>query len=347
MNPLCLHRALVSVTGPDMGLALAIGNFDGVHRGHQAILDATRIAASEHALTPAAMTFEPLPREYFSRIRHDAPAAPARLMGLTEKLAAFARAGMQHAFVPRFNAAFAGQSPEQFIAKLAAMRVRWLMVGEDFRFGMRRAGDVATLRTAGERHGFTVQTIADIEADGHRISSTAVRDALARGDLAAAKTMLGRVYSIVGRVKHGKKLGRTLGFPTANISLGGAARQRHPALSGVFAVRCRLVTRGLEGVAGTGKTGAGTILNGVANLGTNPVVSSENRHHLEVFLFDYPNETSGELYGWRLDVSFIEKIRDEQKFASLDALVTQMHDDTRQAKHILRMMEDKPDGPKN
>jgi len=140
--------------------------------------------------------------------------------------------------------------------------------------------------------------------------------------------MLGRPYAITGRIAHGKKLGRTLGFPTANVALSG----RKPALAGVFAVKCRLVTRGLEGVAGE----VGTVLDGVANLGTNPVVSSENRQHLEVFLFDF----SGDLYGKRLQVNFIEKIRDEQNFASLDALVTQMHDDTARAKKILSRVND-------
>lgn len=333
MTTLKLNRVLLNDVSP---LALAIGNFDGVHLGHQAILAATLAAAHEHGLTPAAMSFEPLPREYFGRIRHDSPAPPARLMSLSEKLAAFAHAGIKLAFVPRFNAAFAGQSPDAFIARLVAMRVQWLMVGEDFRFGMRRAGDVATLRAAGDHYGFVVESIADIEKYDRRISSTAIRDALAGGNIPAASAMLGKPYRIVGRVKHGKKLGRTLGFPTANVTLGYGARQRNPAVSGVFAVRCRLVTRGLEGVAGK----VGTILNGVANLGTNPVVSSENRHHLEVFLFDY----AGDVYGQRLEVTFIEKIRDEQKFASLDALVTQMHDDVARAKNILRMSND---GPKN
>lgn len=338
MTQLTLHRSLPAISG-DAGMALAIGNFDGVHLGHQAILKATSDFASKHALTSAAMSFEPLPREYFSRIRRESPPPPARLMGLSEKLAAFAQAGIQHAFIPQFNAPFASQSPDEFIASLVAMRVRWLMVGEDFRFGVRRSGDVALLRAAGVRHEFAIETLADIEQHGQRISSTAIRDALTTGNLTIAEAMLGRPYAITGRVKHGKKLGRTLGFPTANVSLGCAARQRQPALAGVFAVRCRLVTRGLEGVAGK----AGRILDGVANLGTNPVVSSENRHHLEVFLFDF----DGDLYGQRLEVSFIEKIRDEQKFASLDALVTQMHDDTVRAKNIFRMMEGKTDGPES
>jgi len=339
MKPLSLHRSFTPISLGGRGLALAIGNFDGVHLGHQAILKATSDFAGKHALTSSALSFEPLPREYFNKIRRESPAPPARLMGLSEKLAAFTQTGIQHAFIPQFNATFAGQSPDDFIASLVGMRVRWLMVGEDFRFGTRRSGDVAMLRTAGTRHGFAVETLADIEDRRQRVSSTAIRDALAAGNLASANAMLGRPYSIIGRVKHGKKLGRTLGFPTANVSLGCAARQRTPAVKGVFAVRCRLVTRGLEGVAGK----AGVILNGVANLGTNPVVSSENRHHLEIFLFDF----AGDLYGQRLEVSFIEKIRDEQKFASLDALVTQMHDDVARSKNILRMTEGKTDGPES
>jgi riboflavin kinase/FMN adenylyltransferase len=274
------------------------------------------------------MTFEPMPSEFFARVRNDAGLAPPRMMSVVEKLAVFSKAGIQLAFIPRFDAVFAAQSPDEFIAWLVRMNVRWLMVGEDFRFGARRAGDVATLRAAGESHGFSVETMGDIAADAVRISSTTIRNALSRGDLQAARRMLGSPYAIVGRVKHGKKLGRTLGFPTANVSLGCNMRRRKPALSGVFAVKCRLVTRGLEGVASKD----GTVLNGVANLGTNPVVSSENHHHLEVFLFDY----SGDLYGQRLEVAFIEKIRDEQKFASLDALVTQMHDDVARAKTIFR-----------
>ena len=330
-----LHRRLANILDHSHGLALAIGNFDGVHLGHQAILRAAVMAACERALTPAAMSFEPLPREFFTRVRADAPMPPRRLMSLTEKLGAFANAGIREAFVPRFDLAFAAQTPDEFIARLVDMNVRWLMVGEDFRFGSRRAGDVDMLRAAGVRHRFVVEAMQDIVAHGTRISSTAIRDALAQGQMTSANSMLGRPYAIVGRIKHGKKLGRTLGFPTANVSLGCTARQRNPAVRGVFAVRCRLVTRGLEGVAGK----VGTVLNGVANLGTNPVVSSENRHHLEVFLFDF----SADLYGQRLEVAFIEKIRDEQEFASLDALVRQMHDDVAKAKNLLRMIDDGPE----
>jgi riboflavin kinase/FMN adenylyltransferase len=308
-------------------LALAIGNFDGVHLGHQAILSATLAAARDLKLSPAALTFSPLPREYFSAKNPAALPAPARLMSVSEKLAAFHRAGLENVIVIRFCAAFAAQTPTEFLDALRDANVRWLMVGEDFRFGAKRAGDVAQVREYGAKHGIAVHTMGDVRREsGERISSSSIRDALSGGNLHAAASMLGRPYAITGRVAHGKKLGRTLGFPTANIALSG----RKPALAGVFAVKCRPVTRGLEGVAGD----VGEILDGVANLGTNPVVSSENRQHLEVFLFDY----SGDLYGKRVQVSFIEKIRDEQNFASLDALVTQMHDDTARAKKILSRM---------
>jgi riboflavin kinase / FMN adenylyltransferase len=329
-----LHRRICAVGKP---IALAIGNFDGVHLGHQAILDSARNAASRLGFESAALTFSPLPREYFARMQHDATRAPARLMSVTEKLAALHHHGMAHVFMPRFNAAFAALSPLQFLNQLHAANVRWLMVGEDFRFGEKRAGDVAMMREFAREHGITVETMADISTpNGTRISSSSIREALKLGKLDEARAMLGYSYAITGRVTHGKKLGRTLGFPTANVSLTGRVSGKHAALHGVFAVQCCLVTRGLEGVAG-GVENAGDILNGVANLGSNPVVSTaDNRLHLEVFLFD----NIGDIYGKRLKVTFIEKIRDELKLASLDALVTQMHDDTAKAKMILSRISD-------
>ncbi|MBL8511938.1 MAG: bifunctional riboflavin kinase/FAD synthetase [Betaproteobacteria bacterium] len=324
MSRLCLYRQLQAIDRP---LVLAMGNFDGVHRGHQAILAAACKGALDLGFSPAALTFHPLPREYFAMLRDDPNLAPARLTSTTEKLAALQLAGMEAAFMPRFDARFAAQSPDAFIQQLRAMQVRRLLVGEDFRFGAGRSGDVTTLQKAGKVYGFTVEAMADIVDEGAtRISSTAIRQALDSADLSTAQRLLGRPYAITGRVIHGKKLGRTLGFPTANISL----TRRKPALSGVFAVRCKLVSRGLEGVAGGTAGEAVNTLQGVANLGTNPVVSSENRHHLEVFLFDF----SGDLYGQRLQVEFIEKIRDEQAFPSLDALILQMQDDVTQAKNI-------------
>ena len=320
-----LHRALAPVGAP---LALAIGNFDGVHRGHQAILAAGIEAAREHGLAFAAMTFYPLPREFFGKLKNDTSFAPPRLMNTTEKLAALSDTGVEHVFMPRFDAKFAAQSPEDFVSALTRMNVRWLMVGEDFRFGAKRGGDSETLRRAGAQRGFMVETMPDVVIGIEKISSSAVRDALSHGQLDVAARMLGRPYSIIGRVMHGKKLGRTLGFPTANITL----TSRKPALSGVFAVQCRLVTRGLEGVAGIERIKAGRILNGVANLGTNPVVSVDGHHHLEVFLFDF----AADVYGQRLVCTFIEKIRDEQNFESLTALCRQIDDDASKAKNILR-----------
>lgn len=316
----------ISATGSR--LALAVGNFDGVHLGHQAILRATTAAAQRLQLDSAALTFAPMPREFFAYRQNNPVLAPPRLMSVGEKLTAFAEAGLDHVFVPRFDERFSRQSPADFLQSLRAADVRWMMVGDDFRFGAKRTGDVGLMRQFGAAHGIEVEAMSDvvIGASGVRVSSSAIREALAAGRLSVAAEMLGRPYAITGRVTHGRKLGRTLGYPTANIALSG----RKPALAGVFAVKCQLVSRGLEGVAGD----VGEILDGVANLGTNPVVSSENRQHLEVFLFDY----SGDLYGKRVQVSFIEKIRDEQNFASLDALVTRMHDDAARAKKILSRM---------
>jgi len=325
--PVKLYRKLEPIGRP---LALAIGNFDGVHRGHQALLRATGLAARMFRLTPAAMSFHPLPREFF------APAdAPPRLMSTPEKMAAIHRQGIQHIFLPRFDRAFADQSAAAFIDTLKAMQVQYLVVGGDFHFGARRSGNIETLRAA-TTPDFQVECIHEVadevgQPGVARVSSTAIRAALADGDLPHAAAMLGGHYRIVGRVLHGRKLGRTLGFPTANVALS----RRKPPLSGVFAVRCNLVTRGLEGVAGGVQSGNGSTLFGVANLGTNPVVSSENRPHLEVFLFDF----DGDLYGQRIAVEFIEKIRDERNFAGLDALTVQMHDDANRARAILARMK--------
>ncbi|HEX4857873.1 MAG TPA: bifunctional riboflavin kinase/FAD synthetase [Usitatibacteraceae bacterium] len=309
------------------GLALAIGNFDGVHLGHQAILADTVAAARQRGLKPAAMSFYPLPRELFAH--RAGQELPVRLMSVTEKLAAFRHSGLDMAILAHFTPAFAGQSPMVFLDSLDQARVRWIMVGADFRFGAKRAGDIGWLRREGAARGIEVHAHSDVAIDRRRVSSTGVREALAGGALESAQRMLGRRYAMVGRVLRGRQLGRTLGFPTANVALSG----RRAALTGVHAVQCRLIaTRGLEGVAGK----AGTILNGVANLGTNPVVSSENRQHLEVFLFDF----SGDLYGRRLEVTFIEKIRDEVKFDGLEALVRAMHDDAERARTILRTIDD-------
>lgn len=289
--------------------ALAIGSFDGVHRGHQALLEATRRAAAERGIASAVLTFEPLPREFF-----DLATAPARLTSLGEKLHQLAWAGIDTAFVERFDAGFAALDADDFAARLArGYGARWVLVGHDFRYGRRRAGDVDSLRAAGQRLGFEVAVMEPVNDAEGRISSTRVRAALAAGDLAEAAQLLGRPYAICGHVVHGEKRGRTLGYPTANVRL---ARPK-PALAGIYAVKCRgAATRGLEGVA---------------SLGTNPAVRQDGRATLEAFLFDF----SGDLYGARLSIEFVKKLRDEAHFASLEALTAQIARDCEAARAAL------------
>jgi riboflavin kinase / FMN adenylyltransferase len=325
-----LNRPLANANG--RGLALAIGNFDGVHEGHRAILAQLRGYAAAHNLQAAVMSFEPLPREYFARAKNivnSQSSQPARLSSVIEKAAYLQRDGIEGLFIAKFNAAFSTQTPAQFIATLVKLNLKRLMVGADFRFGANRAGCVQTLQQAGAALGFTVEVLDDVTAEGLRVSSTQLRQKLSHwaADSHAKDALntgfLKHPYSIVGRVIHGKKLGRTLGFPTVNIALG-ALRRLKPALHGVFAVNCSLVSRGLEGVAGE----ALQTWKGVANLGTNPAVQSDGKYSLEAFLFDY----SGDLYGKRLRIEFVAKIRNEANFASLDALMVQMHDDCAKAK---------------
>ncbi len=322
-----LKRPLPNANG--RGLALAIGNFDGVHEGHRAILAQLTSYAAQHNLQPTVMSFEPLPREYFAAQSNTQDAQPARLSSVIEKAAYLQRDGVEGLFIAKFNQAFSAQTPAQFIETLVKLKLKYLMVGADFRFGGQRAGDVRTLQQAGVVHGFTVEVLADVTVNGLRVSSTQLRQKLANWPLqtiaedALNTGFLKHNYAIVGRVIHGKKLGRTLGFPTVNIALGHARRQK-PALHGVFAVKCTLVSRGLEGVAGDGLQ----TFNGVANLGTNPAVQSGGKYSLEAFLFDF----SGDLYGKRLRIEFVAKIRNEANFVSLDALMVQMHDDCDKAK---------------
>ena len=290
--------------------ALAIGSFDGVHRGHAAMIERVKAQALALGLESAVLTFEPLPREFFS------PAsAPARLTSLRERLEAIAALGIDTAFVQRFDARFAGLGAEEFGLRLRNRHAcRWVMIGADFRYAAQRSGDAASLAAAGQRLGFEVAVLPTIAAGGERISSTRVRDALARGDFAAAAGLLGRPYAISGRVVHGAKRGRTLGFPTANVRLG----RPKAALHGVFAVKCfGSTTRGLEGVA---------------SLGINPAVADRGPATLEAFLFDF----SGDLYGRRLTIEFVKKLRDEAHFASLDELAAQIRRDCDAARDFFR-----------
>ena len=293
--------------------AIAVGSFDGVHRGHAAMLGELRRAAAARRLEPAMLTFEPLPREFFAPRE-----APARLTTLAEKLALVAAQGIETAIVERFDRAFASLTPREFAERLARHhRARYVLVGPDFRYGKGRAGNCASLAESGRALGFAVEVLAPVALEGERVSSTLVREALARGDLERAARLLGRRYAICGRVVHGAGRGRSLGFPTANVRLG----RTRPALAGIFAVKCfGAATRGLEGVA---------------SLGTNPAVRSDGRSTLEAFLFDF----SGDLYGRRLTVEFVKKLRDEAHFASLDALAAQIRRDCEDARECFRSLD--------
>ena len=292
-------------TDPKQPLALTVGNFDGVHRGHQGMLARLVEAAEDLNLVPAVMTFDPHPREFF------APAsAPPRLSSLRSKLRLFATYGVHTTVIARFDARLASLEATAFIEDILERRLntRWILVGDDFRFGKGRVGDLELLRAHAKT--FTVEEMHTIEVEGERVSSTAVREALARGELAHAAKLLGRPYAIAGRVAHGDRLGRNLGFPTANLPL------RHkPALSGVFAVR----VHGLESV---------TPRTGVASLGVRPTVKHDGRPLLETFLFDFDEN----IYGRRISVEFVHKLRDEERYDTVDALTRQIRVDADQAR---------------
>ncbi|MFW5969744.1 MAG: bifunctional riboflavin kinase/FAD synthetase [Halofilum sp. (in: g-proteobacteria)] len=292
------------------GCAVTIGNFDGVHLGHQAVIEQLMARARALGVPGCVVTFEPHPREFF-----DPAHAPARLSRLRDKLAAIDRLGVDRVLVLRCDRTLTDLSPEAFIDELliAGLDVRHLVVGDDFRFGHRRAGDFSTLAVAGERHGFGVEAATTYVIGGERVSSTRVREALAAGDLDAAAELLGGRYTMRGRVVHGQKLGRDLGYPTANIPLDG-----YPLpLTGVIAVLAC--------------TADGRRLPGVANLGWRPTVAG-TRPLLEVYAFDF----SGDLYGQHLAVELVELLRPEEHFESLDILVERMHDDARRARAVLQ-----------
>jgi len=280
-------------------VALTIGNFDGVHLGHQAMLSELVRAARGLGLPACVLTFEPHPREFFAPDQ-----APVRLTSLREKIELLAARGIDRLHVCRFNYELAQVSAPQFIERVLVegLGVRWLLVGDDFRFGARRAGNFVTLARAAPRFGFEVKAMESVILDGERVSSTAVRTALAAGDLARAARLLGRPYSISGRVVRGDGLGRKLGFPTANVQM----KHNRPPLTGIFAVEVSGATD--------------RVLRGAASLGVRPTVTERGRPVLEVHLLNF----DGELYGEHLRVDFLHKLRDEEKYADLATLTRQI-----------------------
>jgi riboflavin kinase/FMN adenylyltransferase len=290
---------------------LAIGNFDGVHLGHAALLRRLAKVAESSRLAPTVLTFEPHPREFFAP-----ESAPARLTTLREKLELLAECGATQAMICPFNAAFAALSADEFIEQVlvSGCQVRHLIIGDDFRFGRGRTGDFALLQAAGQRFGFAVEAMGSVTVDGERVSSSAVRQALATGNMARAALLLGRPYIIDGQVSHGDKVGRQLGFATANIRI----RHNPLPMTGVFAVE----------VGGLGERP----LPGVANLGIRPTVGG-TRPLLEVHLFDFDRD----IYGAHISVRFVHKLRDEQRFPNFDALKAQIAADAAAARAFFKL----------
>ncbi|MHB1351761.1 MAG: bifunctional riboflavin kinase/FAD synthetase [Thiobacillus sp.] len=291
--------------------ALTIGNFDGLHLGHKAMLARLQAVARARGLPSCVLSFEPHPREFFAPEQ-----APARLSSLREKAECLQRLGIDRLHVFRFDRAFSSLPAEAFIEQVLdrTLQARYVLVGDDFRYGAKRAGDFALLQQAGSRLGFDAEHLPTVEIAGERASSTAVRHALAAGELEHAARLLGRPYSISGRVVHGDKLGRAIGFPTANIQL----RHNRPPLLGIFAVELC----GLNGEP----------LQGVASLGRRPTVKgAEAVPVLEVHLFDF----DADIYGRRVQVDFLHKLRDEEKYPDLDSLVVQIRRDVENARQFL------------
>ncbi|MEN9435443.1 MAG: hypothetical protein RIR09_98 [Pseudomonadota bacterium] len=296
--------------------ALTIGNFDGVHRGHQAMLALLRAEAQQRAVPSCVLTFEPHPRDYFAALHQKPELAPARVGTLRDKLTDLAHCGVDQTVVLRFDAQLAAQSPQAFIDSVLckSLGARYVLVGDDFRFGAKRAGDYALLDAAGDTAGFDVARMNSYEVHNLRVSSSAVRDALGEGRMQDAARLLGKAYCISGHVVHGRKLGRTLGFKTLNLRFA----HWKPAASGIFAV----LVHGLSDQP----------LQGVANLGIRPSLDPADvnggRVLLETHCLDWPQLLGSEgAYGKIIKVELLHKLHDELKYDSLDALTQGIHQD--------------------
>jgi len=298
-------------------LALTIGNFDGVHLGHQAILERLKQAANRLQLSACIMIFEPHPREFLTPNQ-----SPTRLTSLREKLEIFAELGIDRVQICHFNHSFAQISAQSFITDilLKQLNVRWLLVGDDFRFGAKRMGDVSLLKAHSQQaNQFEVEVMADFSINHIRVSSTAIREALSAGNMVLAQQLLGRPYSMSGRIVNGEKLAKQLGFPTANIHF----KHNRPPLQGIFAVE--VISRASSKLP--------RVMQGVASLGVRPTTHNSNKLILEVHLFDFDQE----IYGQHLQVNFLHKLRDEEKYADLETLIEQIKQDIINAKNYFRL----------
>jgi riboflavin kinase/FMN adenylyltransferase len=304
-----LIRGLVNLHERQRGCVVTIGTYDGIHLGHQALLRRLKEHAAQLSAPTVVLTFEPTPREYLTP---EAP--PARLTSLRERWRILSRMDLEGLLLLRFGECLRNLTGEAFATGLLAkdLGARAVVVGHDFRFGRNGEATAPMLAEVGKRLGFTVDVVPPVMCDGARVSSSGVRDALWRGDFALAHRWLGRPYTMRGRVVHGQRLGRDLGFPTANLRI---ERRRTP-LQGIFAVR----VHGIEA----------TPLRGVASLGTRPTVGGVQTL-LEVHVFDF----SSDLYGREIEVEFVAKLRDEENYPTLDALVEQIHRDAAEARRIL------------
>ena len=304
-----LIRGLHNLRERHRGCVLSIGNFDGFHRGHQALVARLKQHAARTGLPVAVQIFEPTPREFFAKGQ-----APGRIATFRDKLAQLEAGGVERVLCVRFGKRFAALPAQRYVEDVLVGRlgVKAVVVGDDFRFGAGRGGDLALLQELGARHGFTAEGVGTVEVDGERVSSSAVRDALARPDLDGVQRLLGRPYAMSGRVRRGLQLGRKLGMPTLNVVM-----RRPPALHfGVYVVRVRAGARRWDGVAA---------------LGVRPTLA-QSSCLLEAHLFD----VSEELYGKVVEVEFRRFLRSEQRFESLEALAAQMQADGEQARAWLK-----------
>ncbi|MDF2446174.1 MAG: ribF [Moraxellaceae bacterium] len=301
-----LIRGLHNLRSRHHGSVVTIGNFDGVHLGHQAILRALREAGSRLGLPDTVMIFEPQPQEFFQ-----GESAPARLMHWRDKVDALAAAGVARVLCVRFDERFRALTARQFVQQLLVdgLGCRHLVIGDDFRFGCDRSGDFALLQAAGREFGFAVQNTPTIEVEGARVSSTRIRSAIKAGNFALAENLLGRPYSVSGHVTHGDKIGRTLGVPTANV----LSQRMVSPLSGIYAVT---VTNALP-----------QPVHGVCSVGKRPTVNGQDER-IETYLLDF----EGDIYGHRIHVTFRHKIREELKFNSLEELKVAMAQDIADAR---------------